>query len=165
MHGGQWASTVPAECTASIRVGFFPGTPISDARAGVEEALKTAAAPKSIKYSVRCVFFCYHDRNRYFGFAAEGFEVDAQTPLLACIGKSYEQVTGKPATYEAVTCTTDARHFQLYYGIPATCYGPEYTRNIHGIDESVGIDAVVTVVAVIARFICDWCGVEPERPQ
>ena len=43
------------------------------------------------------------------------------------------QVTGAAAAYAPVTCTTDARVMQLSYGIPSTCYGPEYTRNIHGV--------------------------------
>jgi acetylornithine deacetylase len=140
---------VPAECSASIRVGFFPGTPIAAARAEVEAALDAVASAKHIQYQVR-----------YFGFAAEGCEIDAECELLKGLGRAHSAITGAAAKYAPVTCTTDVRHFQLYYGIPATCYGPEYTRNIHGIDESVSIDAVVTVVAVLARFIVDWCGVE-----
>lgn len=80
---------------------------------------------------------------------------------MVALGQAHHAVSGLEPAYAPVTCTTDARFFSLYYGIPATCYGPEYTRNIHGIDESVSIDAVLSVVAVLARFIADWCGVYP----
>jgi acetylornithine deacetylase len=54
---------------------------------------------------------------------------------------------------------TDARHYTLYQGTEATCYGPD-AENIHGIDESVGLDAMHDVTRVIALTIANWCGVE-----
>lgn len=47
------------------------------------------------------------------------------------LGEAHKAVSGKEPVYSPVTCTTDVRFFELYYGIPATCYGPEAT-NIHG---------------------------------
>ena len=60
----------------------------------------------------------------------------------------------------ASTATTDARLFQLYGGIPATCYGP-VSGNIHGIDEWVSIASMLEVGAVIALFVARWCGLNP----
>ena len=54
--------------------------------------------------------------------------------------------------------TTDARFFQIYGNIPATCYGPKAER-IHGIDERVSISSMMEVTEVLALFIADWCGV------
>ena len=147
IHGGQWASTVPAECVASVRVGFSPGVSVDQARVAIEETLQRAARIGNINYSIR-----------YYGFAAEGCAMDVKSDLLAALGNAHAAIVGQPAVYAPVTCTTDARFFQLYYNIPATCYGPEFTRNIHGIDESVSIDAVLRTVAVLSRFIADWCG-------
>ena len=110
----------------------------------MEQCLTQAAKLKNIHYSIT-----------YFGFAAEGCEFDKSSDLLSSLGAAHLSITGTSATYAPVTCTTDARHFQLYYGIPATCYGPEYTRNIHGIDESVSVDAVITVVAVLFPTLCN----------
>ena len=132
-----------------MRVGFPPGTSVAQAQVAIGETLRRTAEAKNIQFSVR-----------YYGFAAEGCEMDAGSPLLAALGRAHEAIAGQPAAYAPVTCTTDARFFQLYYGIPATCYGPEYTRNIHGIDESVSLAAVERTVAVLARFVADWCGVE-----
>ena len=57
----------------------------------------------------------------------------------------------------ASTATTDARFFQLYGGIPATCYGPQ-AGNTHGIDEWVSIASMMEVTQVLALFMARWCG-------
>ena len=62
----------------------------------------------------------------------------------------------------ASSATTDARAFNLYGSIPATCYGPE-AQNIHGIDESVSIESTLRVAQVLALFMARWCGVEKTR--
>ncbi|MNU02236.1 acetylornithine deacetylase [compost metagenome] len=51
----------------------------------------------------------------------------------------------------------------LYGDTPATCYGPEAER-IHGIDESVSLDSMAKVTAVLALFMADWCGLESIDP-
>jgi acetylornithine deacetylase/succinyl-diaminopimelate desuccinylase-like protein len=51
--------------------------------------------------------------------------------MMQRLGEAHKAVSGKEPIYSPVTCTTDVRFFELYYGIPATCYGPEAT-NIHG---------------------------------
>ena len=60
----------------------------------------------------------------------------------------------------ASTATTDGRHFRLLTDIPVTNYGP-LARNIHGLDEAVSIESMQRVAATMARFIVDWCGVQP----
>ena len=64
--------------------------------------------------------------------------------------------------FEVSSATTDARAFNLYGSIPATCYGPE-AQNIHGIDESVSIESTLRVAQVLALFMARWCGVEKTR--
>ena len=44
-------------------------------------------------------------------------------------------------------------------GTEATCYGPDCS-DIHGIDESVGLDSVHDVTRVLALSLAGWCGVE-----
>jgi acetylornithine deacetylase len=51
--------------------------------------------------------------------------------MMQKLGQAHKAVSGKEPVYSPVTCTTDVRFYELYYGIPATCYGPEAT-NIHG---------------------------------
>lgn len=94
------------------------------------------------------------------GFQAAGCEIDPGHPLVTMLADSHRAVRGDDPELVALTCTTDARFFQLYGDTPATCYGPEATR-IHGIDESVSLDSVRDVTRVLALFIAGWCGLEP----
>ncbi|MEE8203144.1 MAG: M20/M25/M40 family metallo-hydrolase, partial [Alphaproteobacteria bacterium] len=71
----------------------------------------------------------------------------------------HRRVTGQDAVFRATTATTDARFFNLYGDIPATCYGPE-ADSIHGIDESVDLASVYQVTQVLALFMAEWCGLE-----
>ncbi len=67
-------------------------------------------------------------------------------------------MAGKDVAFNAFTGTTDARFFNLYGNIPATCYGA-VAANIHGIDEWVSIDSMMEVSSVLATFMARWCGV------
>ncbi|HEX7953947.1 MAG TPA: ArgE/DapE family deacylase [Burkholderiales bacterium] len=155
INGGEWASSVPTRCVMELRCGFYPGVPAARARAAIEARLAETVtgdpALGGITYRVR-----------YAGFQAEGFVLDGATPLLAALAEAHGQVTNSDAQWFASSATTDARVFNLYGGIPATCYGPE-AQNIHGIDESVSIESTLRVAQVLALFIARWCGVEKSR--
>jgi acetylornithine deacetylase len=155
IHGGEWASSVPTRCVMELRCGFYPGVPAAQARAAIESQLAETAQHDSalagITYKVR-----------YAGFQAEGFVLDGTAPLLSELAAAHSQVMQHDAEWFASPATTDARVFNLYGSIPATCYGPE-ARNIHGIDESVSIESTLRVAQVLALFIARWCGVEKAR--
>ncbi len=155
INGGEWASSVPTRCVMELRCGFYPGVPAAEARAAIEaclaETIKRNSALAGITHRVR-----------YAGFQAEGFVLDSATPLLSALADAHSQVMNNDAEWFASSATTDARAFNLYGSIPATCYGPE-AQNIHGIDESVSIESTVRVAQVLALFIARWCGVEKSR--
>ena len=98
------------------------------------------------------------------GFQAEGCTLDPDHPMLEALDAAHRSIFGTPAPKLAQTCTTDVRNFVLYGDTPATCYGPEAER-IHGIDESVSLDSMAKVTAVLALFMADWCGLEPIADQ
>jgi acetylornithine deacetylase len=149
IHGGEWASSVPTECKFEARVGLFPGKKLDAARKEIEEAVAAAAHAKDINYNLS-----------WTGFQAEGCLMDPSREMMQKLGQAHKAVSGKEPVYSPVTCTTDVRFYELYYGIPATCYGPEAT-NIHGIDESVSLESVKEVMKTLAVFMADWCGLEP----
>jgi len=138
-----------------LRCGFYPGVPAAQARAAIEarlaETMRQDAALAGISHRVR-----------YAGFQAEGFVLDSTLPMVSTLAAAHWQVMNDEAPLFASSATTDARAFNLYGGIPATCYGPE-ARNIHGIDESVSIESTLRVAQVLALFIARWCGVEKAR--
>jgi acetylornithine deacetylase len=153
--GGEWASSVPTRCLMELRCGFYPGVTAAAARAAIEARLaQTAAQDMRLSGIVH--------RIRYAGFQAEGFVADAADPLFSSLADAHTRVMGSAPELFASSATTDARVFNLYGRIPATCYGPE-AANIHGIDESVSLESVRRTTRVLALFIARWCGLEKSR--
>lgn len=155
IHGGEWASSVPTRCVMEIRCGFYPGVSAAAARDKIEKHLDQTAEDDARLSDVEF-------RIQYTGFQSEGCVIDVDTPLVNVLAESHFAYTGKRPDFFASAATTDVRTFELYGSIPATCYGPE-ARNIHAIDESVSIDSMNRVSAVLALFIARWCGVEKIR--
>jgi acetylornithine deacetylase len=150
IEGGEWASSVPTHCRSDIRVGFYPDMSPAEVRDQVERALAQAHATHPNRDSVQY-------RVIYRGFQAEGCVVDENEPVLGALREAARDVTGRELESVALTGTTDARFFNIYGGIPATCYGPS-GGNIHGIDEWVSIDSMMETTAVLAVFMARWCG-------
>ena len=148
--GGDWPSTVAAECSLSCRLALFPGQDVAWLQARVEEAVARAAAQHA--------YLATHPpRVRYDGFAGQGVEVPADAPIVEALASAHEAVTGSAPERVATTATTDARVF-VASGIPAVCCGPLAER-IHGVDERVHLPSVVTTAQVLAVLVRDWCGV------
>jgi acetylornithine deacetylase len=152
ISGGDWASTVPCATAIDVRVGFYPGMSLEEVRHAVEGRIAHAVATRRELKGAKATV-------EYRGFQAEGAVMDTDAPLMTTLAHAHRQITNRPVEHMASTATTDARFFQLYGDIPATCYGPE-ASNIHGIDESVSIDSMMEVTQVLAVFIAEWCGVE-----
>ncbi|HYF87513.1 ArgE/DapE family deacylase [Azospirillum sp.] len=153
IEGGEWPSSVPTRCALDLRLGFFPGQEPEAVRAEVTRAVEQARSTDPALSNVGVEL-------QWNGFQAAGCEIDPAHPLVTMLADSHRAVRGGDPELVALTCTTDARFFQLYGDTPATCYGPEATR-IHGIDESVSLDSLRDVTRVLALFIAGWCGLEP----
>lgn len=156
IRGGEWPSSVPTECRFQMRVGFFPGVKPADVRREIEATIAGAAAAIPGLAETPPVV-------EFVGFQAEGCTVDPNQEMMRLLARAHERVMGEAPALRATTATTDARFFNLYGKIPATCYGPE-ASTIHGIDESLGLDSFKQVTRVLAVFLAEWCGVEPITP-
>ncbi|MGH3135896.1 MAG: ArgE/DapE family deacylase [Gaiellaceae bacterium] len=149
VSGGDWASTVAAECTLSCRIAHYPGTRVAELQHRVEGAVAQAAADSA--------YLTEHPPSvRYEGFACEGSTLANDEPLVQLLSRSWEAVTGAPAVTGPTTATTDVRAF-IQAGVPAACIGPLAER-IHGVDERVFVPSVVQTAQVLALFVRDWCG-------
>ncbi|MCM2329666.1 acetylornithine deacetylase [Geopseudomonas sagittaria] len=150
IQGGDWTSSVASECCIDVRIGFYPGRTREEIKTEVEAVLKEAFEQSphaaSSQYEVT-----------YQGFQAEGCVVDMNDPVIRDLEQAHLDVVGSEAARLVFTGTTDARFFNLYGGIPATCYGP-VGGSIHGIDEWVSIQSMMEVAAVLAIFMARWCG-------
>lgn len=150
IRGGDWTSTVAAECTVSYRLAQYPGERPADLRHRVERAVAAAAAQDAF-------LAANPPRVRYDGFSCEGFALPDDEPLAVALAESYQRVVGSPAPLAPTTATTDARHF-VRRGIPAVCLGP-FAQDVHGVDERVSVSSILRTATVLATFIQDWCGV------
>jgi acetylornithine deacetylase len=149
IRGGDWASTVAAECTLHCRLAHYPGSSVEALRSEVEEAVAGAADDlDGFEVSVR-----------YEGFACDGYTLEQKSPLVAELSAACERATGARPELYASTATTDARTFQLYGGSPAVCFGP-HAEGVHAIDERVLLPSVVQTAQVLALFIQEWCGLD-----
>lgn len=120
IEGGEWPSSVPSCSSFDMRVGFFPGVTIDSVKSEIENTVKQFSQEKGIQYKIS-----------YNGFHAEGVEMTKDSEMFKLLGELHKNVTNNDPVYAPVTCTTDARFFELYEGTPATCYGPE-SKSIHG---------------------------------
>jgi acetylornithine deacetylase len=152
IQGGEWTSSVPTRCVMDIRVGFYPGMSVEQAKQAVESRLRDTARSDPRLRQV-------HYQVGYAGLQAEPLLVDTGHPMIGVLGAAHERVFGSPAQLLASSATTDARFFNLYGSTPATCYGPQ-ASDIHGIDECVSLASTLQVTKVLALFMADWCGLE-----
>ncbi len=150
LEGGEWNSSVPTRAKLGVRVGVMPGHPASAVRAEIEALVADAASDPRLSGARLAV--------RFEGFVADGCTFPADQPISRTIAAMHQRVAGDPVRTCNATGLTDARHYALA-GTQATCYGPD-GDNIHGIDESVGLDAMHQTTTVLALTIADWCGVE-----
>lgn len=151
MTGGEWHSSVATTARMDVRLSFYPDMTREYVREQIETRLAEAHAAmrgrEGINYKVI-----------YQGFQSEGCVLDAAQPMVTELSRCHQEVTGRAIELVAGTGTTDARTFNLYGPIPATCYGPT-GESIHGIDEWVSVSSTLQCTEVITRFIARWCGV------
>ncbi len=150
IRGGDWPSTVAAECALHCRLALFPGARVDELKRRVENTVAGAAAALPDGFDARVV---------YDGFACEGYTLEPDAPLVTALGDAAERVIGAQPVLIASTATTDARSFALYAGTPAVCFGP-HAESIHSVDERVSLPSVLQTAQALALFIDGWCGLE-----
>jgi acetylornithine deacetylase len=154
IHAGDWNSSVPSVCTLGLRLSCYPDMSIEDAKLEVERRILEVEAELADADTAISI--------RYEGFNAPGCVYDLDVPAMQLLAESHKRVTGDVPTRNALTATTDGRHFKLLMDLPVTCYGP-IARNVHGFNESVSVESMVRVAKAYALFMVEWCGVEAKR--
>ncbi|WP_110927427.1 ArgE/DapE family deacylase [Bacillus massiliglaciei] len=149
IHSGDWTSTVPSECTIEARVGFPPGINPQDIKDDLKSFLLAAAGKDEwLSENLPDITF--------YGFHAEGFSIDPNQELFDVLNKAHMAIGETPLEFRSFTATTDARFYNLYYDIPATCYGPT-GEGLHAPNEWVDLDSVKQVTRTYAAFLMKWC--------
>ena len=152
LQGGEWNSSVATRARLGVRVGVMPGHSCHAVRAEIEAMVAALHADPRLRGASLAVEFK--------GFMADGCTFPADQPISRAVSALHRDVTGEELRRLNATGLTDARHYVLTGGTQATCYGPD-CENIHGIDESVGLDSIHEVTSVLALLVAGWCGVEP----
>ncbi|MDX6152557.1 ArgE/DapE family deacylase [Marinococcus sp. PL1-022] len=148
VKGGDWASSVPTECTFEARVGFYPGTAPETVQKEVEQWLLEAANEDEwLKTTPPEITF--------FGFAAPGYSISKDEEIMQEMAASHASVTNEKVEHLPFTATTDLRAFGEF-NIPATCYGP-VGGDMHAPNEYIDLASLKTVTHTIAEFITRWC--------
>ena len=88
IRGGDWTSTVAAECTVSYRLAQYPGDDPADLQRRVEHAVAEAAAADPFLSE-------NPPRVRYDGFACEGFSLSHDEPVAVALGDAYARLHGR----------------------------------------------------------------------
>jgi len=150
-EGGEWNSSVATRARLGLRVGVMMGNTADAVRADIERIVAEAAGDPAMKGAKVKVEFR--------GFHADPCVFDTASPIVQLATRSYAEVSGNELRDYPATGLTDGRFFQLYQGTPVACFGPD-AQEIHGIDESVGLDSMHDITRSIALCIAEWCGVE-----
>lgn len=148
VRGGDWPSTVAGECITHFRLATYPGEPVAELKARVEEVV---AGVQTGRHRIEVL---------YEGFQCEGYALAHDAPLVQGLAAACARTNGGAPPLYASTATTDARAFALYGDTPAVCFGP-VAENEHGVDERVHVPSITRTAQALALFISDWSGLSP----
>ncbi len=148
---GDWASSVAGMAEMECRIGFVPGEKGSDIVTEVENTIFNVAMEDDwLKDNPPAV--------EWYGWDTEPWLQDENDKLIRAFLESSASVLGNKPDVIAFPGGLDTR-FSPYFGIPSFVFGPAGER-LHGPDEYLEIDSLITLTRVIARFVLDWCGYE-----
>ena len=151
IQGGDWPSTVPADCKIECRLAFEPGVSLSAAQAQVRQAVAEAAqADPWLREKPPAVDF--------FGIGVEPSVTERGGPLVQLLKDCHQHVAGAPLDMHAFTGSTDQRFFINQCQSEAIGYGPA-GEGFHSTEERVWMPSVRQTAEALALFILRWCGV------
>ncbi|WP_235961520.1 ArgE/DapE family deacylase [Falsiroseomonas selenitidurans] len=149
--GGEWNSSVPTRATLGLRVGVMMGNSAAAVRADIERIVQEARGDAALKGA--------KVKLEFKGFMADPCVFDLQAEIVQVSMRHFAELTGSELRKYPATGLTDGRFFTLYQDTPVACFGPD-AQDIHGIDESVGMDSMHDITRTIAVTMAEWCGVE-----
>ena len=85
-----------------------------------------------------------------------GSAIPPDSPLVVEFASAAASA-GVPAAVEGEDAPADMYIFQKCFSIPAIMWGPDGGR-AHQSDEYVEVPSLETATRVLARFVCQWCG-------
>ncbi len=151
IEGGEWNSSVPTRARIGMRVGVMMGYSAAQTKADIERIVAEASNDAALKGATV--------KLEFKGFMADPCVFDMDAPIARIAKRNFADVSGGFLRDYPATGLTDGRFFTLYQDTPVACFGPD-AQEIHGIDESVGIDSMHDITRTIALTMAEWCGLE-----
>lgn len=136
IEGGVWTSSVPAELTARIRMGFGLDHDPAVIQARIRAAVGQASPATQVTFEA---------------FRARAWCGDASGPFPGLLAAAHLGELGRELRPGVFTATNDGR----YVTGPCVCYGP-IAGNNHGRDEWVDIESLEQTAAVVAATAASW---------
>lgn len=144
--GGTGVSTYADRCEAVIERRTIPGEAARDfVDAVIRAAERTAAEDGTAPIEVRELL------------VREPFEATPDSPVVGCVQRALESVTGERSDAVGDSVWMDAAILHAH-GIDTVVIGPVGAGG-HAAEEWVEVDSVVKLAEVLARVAADYCGV------
>ncbi|MGX2961643.1 M20 family metallopeptidase [Peribacillus sp. JNUCC 23] len=140
IEGGTKANVIPESCKVQVDCRLPFGITQQEVTSFLTEKLDALG----IQYELR-----------RFGFRSEANFTDANDPVCKAITENITFVTGDEAYGVMQWASSDARHFREY-NIPVLQYGPAYLPTIHGYNERVKTEQIITCAKVYVAAIIDF---------
>ncbi|SEO93841.1 acetylornithine deacetylase [Halogranum amylolyticum] len=129
VQAGSWASTVPAELTAEVRIGVAPGETVDEVETQFEERLAEVVAD-SEWLSARPPKF------ERFSVQFEAGETAPDESVVAALRGGMREAGLDDTDPRGATYGADSRHY-VAAGIPTVLFGPGTIEQAHYPDETV----------------------------
>lgn len=142
VEAGNWASSVPDELTAELRIGVAPGETVDEVEREFEQRLSTLVADDP-----------FFDSNppdfERFSIQFEPAEIDADEPIVRAVQDAMASAGLTATEPRGATYGADSRHY-VHAGIPTVVFGPGDIQQAHFPEESIEWDDVLTAGETIA---------------
>ena len=148
VEAGNWASAVPDDLVAELRIGVAPGETVAEVEAEFRERLDSVVEDSAWLSDHPPTF-------ERFSVQFEPASVSPDEPVVEALGDA-ATARGLDATPRGVTYGADSRHYQKA-GIPTVLFGPGSIEQAHFPDESVDAGEVETASAVLADAAERFC--------
>ncbi|MFB6299230.1 MAG: ArgE/DapE family deacylase [Halobacteriales archaeon] len=151
VRAGSWASSVPANLVAELRLGVSPSETVDDVEAEFEERLAEVVADSEWLSDHPPTF-------ERFSIQFEPGEIDPDEPIVDAVQSALRAAGITNTDPEGRTYGADNRHY-IQAGIPTVVFGPGAVEEAHFPDESIEWADVLTGTELLAdaahRFLAD----------
>ncbi|AZU64387.1 M20 family metallopeptidase [Neobacillus mesonae] len=140
IEGGTKSNVIPESCKVQVDCRL----PFGITQEEVTAILTDKLDQLGIRYELR-----------RFGFRSQANYTDANDPVCKAIVDNITFVTDEEAYGVMQWASSDAKHFREY-DIPVLQYGPAYLPTIHGYNERVKTEQIITCAKVYIAAVIDF---------